>query len=122
MSRHRDGDWEVMHTTDELTVRPIDVAMGHHFTSTGPGSHFRSGLMLTRHRDGEHVSLTFETVTVRRPGRPTEHRSLEAGELERLLRDLGGGLTDDEVQGLLDHPRRPAADGMSPEGEPQGPA
>jgi N-hydroxyarylamine O-acetyltransferase len=110
MSRHRDGGWEVMHTTDELTVRPIDVAMGHHFTSTGPGSHFRTGLMVTRHRADEHVSLTFETVTVRRPGQPTEHRPLDAGELETLLHELGGGLTDDEVGRLLAHPARPSAD------------
>jgi len=102
VSRHRDGGWEVMHTTDELTVRPVDVSMGHHFTSTLPTSHFRHGLMLTRHREGEHVSVTFDTVTVRRPGLPTEHRPLGDGELAALLRDLGGGLTHDEVTRLVE--------------------
>ena len=102
LSRHREGAWEVMHTTDELTVRPVDVAMGHHFTSTWPTSHFRQGLMLTRLREADHVSVTFETVTVRRAGQPTEHRPLEEGELETWLRALGGGLSDDEVSRVVE--------------------
>ena len=109
LARHRDSAWEVMHTTDELTVRPVDVGMGHHFTSTFPSSHFRHGLMLTRHRDDDPVSVTFDTLTVRRPGRATEHRRLDDGELETLLRGLGGGLTDDEVARLAAHPMRSAA-------------
>jgi arylamine N-acetyltransferase len=34
--RLREGCWEVTHTTDELEVKPVDVVMGHHFTSTYP--------------------------------------------------------------------------------------
>ena len=43
-------------------------------------------LMLTKHLDGRHVAVTHETVTVRRPGAPTEHRRLREGELGELLR------------------------------------
>lgn len=96
LDRHRDGDWEVTHTTDELDVLPTDIAMGHHWTSTFPGSHFRSGLMVARHLPGEHVVVTHETVTIRRPGEPTEHRELVDGELAEWLARLEVPLTADE--------------------------
>ena len=41
-------------------------------------------LMVTKHLDGRHVAVTHETVTVRRPGEPTEHRALRDGELSDL--------------------------------------
>jgi len=99
--RHRDGAWELTHTTDELDVLPVDVAMGHHWTSTFPGSHFRSGLMLARHLPDRHVVVTGETVTVRRPGQPTEHRDLADGELQDWLGVLDVPLTWDEETRLL---------------------
>ncbi|MDG4824636.1 arylamine N-acetyltransferase [Asanoa sp. WMMD1127] len=101
LERFRGGTWEAMHTVDELPVHQVDVRVGHHFTSTYPSSHFRSGLMLTRHRPDRHISITHETVTVRRPGEPTEHRTLEPGELEKLLADVEAGLTADETTRLL---------------------
>ena len=36
LHRLRQSGWELMHTTDELPVQPVDVTMGHHFTSTYP--------------------------------------------------------------------------------------
>ena len=101
LQRQRDGAWELMHTTDELPVQQVDVRSGHHFTSTYPTSHFRHGLMVTRHLSDRHVAVTHETVTVRRPGEPTEHRELAEGELESLLGELRVGLTSDETARLL---------------------
>ncbi|WP_457253198.1 arylamine N-acetyltransferase family protein [Pedococcus sp. P5_B7] len=101
LQRQRDGAWELMHTTDELPVQQVDVRSGHHFTSTYPTSHFRHGLMVTRHLPDRHVAVTHETVTVRRPGEPTEHRELAEGELESLLDELRVGLTGDETERLL---------------------
>lgn len=101
LHRWRDGGWELTHTTDELPVHPVDVVIGHHYTSTFPTSHFRSGLMVTRHEEGRHVALTGTTVTVRRPGEPTEHRDLAEGELVTWLRALAVPLTDDEERRLL---------------------
>lgn len=101
LHRLREGGWELTHTTDELAVRPVDVVIGHHYTSTFPASHFRSGLMITKHEDGRHVSVTGTTLTVRRPGEPTEHRELEDGELAEWLRVLAVPLTEDEEQRLL---------------------
>jgi N-hydroxyarylamine O-acetyltransferase len=103
--RMREQGWEIAHTTDELEVKPVDVVMGHHFTSTYPGSHFRTGLILAQHSDGRHVTVTHETVTVRTPGRPTQHRPLRAGELDDWLSRLDVRLTCDERTRLHDRLR-----------------
>ena len=107
LQRWRGETWERMHTTDELPVQPVDVVMGHHFTSTFPTTHFRHGLMLSRHGVDErgrarHTTVTHQTVTVRRAGEPTQHRDLAPGELEQLLHDLGVPLASDEQARLLD--------------------
>jgi N-hydroxyarylamine O-acetyltransferase len=57
--------------------------------------------MVTRHQEGRHTSLTHRTVTVRRPGEPTEHRETEVAELSDLLHDLAVPLTSDEEARLL---------------------
>jgi len=101
LHRLREGGWEVTHTVDELVVLPVDVVMGHHYTSTFPTSHFRSGLMITKHEDGRHVTVTGTAVTIRRPGEPTEHRDLAAGELTDWLSVLEVSLTADEVSRLV---------------------
>lgn len=101
LDRWREQGWEVAHTTDELEVRPVDVVMGHHFTSTFPGSHFTTGLMIGRHQPGRHVMVTHESLTVRTPGRPTEHRSLRVGELDEWVSALEVPLTPDERTRLV---------------------
>ena len=80
---------------------PVDVVMGHHYTSTFPTSHFRSGLMITKHEDGRHVTVTGTAVTIRRPGEPTEHRDLAVGELTDWLSALEVSLTADEASQLV---------------------
>jgi N-hydroxyarylamine O-acetyltransferase len=100
LHRLREQGWEVAHTTDELEVTPADVVIGHHFTSTFPGSHFTTGLMVTKHLPGRHVTVTHETVTVRIPGEPTEHRPLREGEIEQWLADLEVPLDADEMSQL----------------------
>ena len=102
LDRLREGGWEVAHITDELAVRPADVVIGHHYTSTYPGSHFTTGLMLTKHLPGRHVTVTHESLTVRTPGESTEHRPLRDGELGDWLTALGVPLTADERARLLD--------------------
>ena len=58
--------------------------------------------MVTRHQDGRHTSLTHRTVTVRRPGQPTEHREIEVAEVRDRLRELAVPLTDHEEARLLE--------------------
>ncbi|WP_116948067.1 arylamine N-acetyltransferase family protein [Jiangella endophytica] len=102
LQRYREAGWELAHTTDEFEVKPIDIVMSHHYTSTFPGIHFRSGLMVGKHLPGRHVMVTHQTVTVRSPGEPTEHRALRDGELAEWLRVLEVPLTADEEARLLE--------------------
>ena len=102
LDRLREDGWEVAHTTDELEVKPVDVLIGHHFTSTYPGSHFTTGFVVGRHLPGRHVTVTHESVTVRTPGRPTEHRPLRTGEVEEWLSTLEVPLSPDERSRLLE--------------------
>ncbi|MGZ8737172.1 MAG: arylamine N-acetyltransferase family protein [Nocardioides sp.] len=107
--RRREEGSEVAHTTDELEVKPVDVVIGHHYTSTFPGSHFTTGLILTKHLPGRHVTVTHETLTVRTPGEPSEHRPLYEGEIEEWLATLEVPLTPDEETRLLAKLQAPAA-------------
>lgn len=109
LSRRREEGWELAHTTDELEVKPVDVVIGHHYTSTFPGSHFTTGLILTKHLPGRHVTVTHESLTVRRPGEPTEHRGLLEGEVEEWLTALDVPLTPEERSRLLTRVRAIAA-------------
>ena len=104
--RERSAGWELMHTTDELPVRPVDVAMGHHWTSTHPTSHFRSTFMLARHGvadDGTatQTTVTLDGVTERRAGAASTQRPLDLAELPDLVGSLGAHLTDDETARLV---------------------
>lgn len=100
LHRARDSGWETMHNTDELPVLPADISIGHHYTSTFPGSHFTQRLALAKYLPDRHVALTGETVTIRRPGEPTEHRPLAEGELSEWLETLEVPLTTTEESRL----------------------
>ena len=114
VSRHTGKEWELMHTIDTLPVRPVDVAMGHHWTSTQPTSHFMTSLMCVAQgldSDGTALiaTLTHEAVTIRRPGHPTEHRAIVPKDLDtlpELLDSLGANLTPAEGAKLVDVVRR----------------
>lgn len=95
--RRRGSGWELMHCHDELPVLPIDLVAAHHYTSTHPRSLFRQGLMLTRHSPDRHTTVTDSTVSIRRPGRPTEHREISVFEAIDLLRELAVPLTEDDL-------------------------
>jgi N-hydroxyarylamine O-acetyltransferase len=107
--RMREEGWEIAHTTDELEVKPVDVVMGHHFTSTYPGSHFTTGLILAKHLPGQHVTVTHQSLTIRTPGQATEHRALREGELAEWLGVLAVRLNADERTRLVERVRELAA-------------
>jgi N-hydroxyarylamine O-acetyltransferase len=106
--RLRDEGWELAHTTDELHVLPVDVVMGHHFTSSYPGSHFTTGLVLAKHLPGRHVTVTHDSLTIRSPGERTEHRPLRGGEVEEWLSVLEVALPADEHDRLVERVRAAA--------------
>ncbi|WP_280402020.1 arylamine N-acetyltransferase family protein [Nocardia carnea] len=103
LQRLRRSGWERMHTTDECTVLPADIAVGHHYTSTHPDSVFRRMLVVARFlADGRHVTLTHNAVTIRKPGAGTVHRSLQPGEFDIRLGELGAALTPGEAGRLAE--------------------
>jgi len=112
--RHTGEEWELVHTVDSLPVRPVDVATGHHWTSTQATSHFMTSLMCVAHgvdADGSAltVALTERAVTIRRPGHPTEHRDITPDDFEtlpELVDGLGANLTRDEGLALVEVVRR----------------
>ena len=101
LHRLREQGWELMHVTDELPVVPVDLVMSHHYTSTFPTSHFTTSLILAKYLPDRHVTLTASTVTVRRPGMPTEHRPLADGELRDRFVELGVTLPPAEVEEFM---------------------
>lgn len=101
LHRRSQAGWELAHTHDELPVRPVDLVHGHHFTSSFPGSIFRQVLMVAGHAGDTHLTVTESTVTVRRPGTPTEHRPIALDDVPVLLAELNVPLTDDELDGLM---------------------
>jgi arylamine N-acetyltransferase len=103
--RMREEGWELAHTTDELEVKPVDIIMGHHYTSTFPGSHFTAGLMVAKHLPGSHVTVTHESLTIRSAGQPTEHRPLREGELDDWLATLQVHLRPEERTRLIEKVR-----------------
>ncbi|MDO5739714.1 MAG: arylamine N-acetyltransferase [Ornithinimicrobium sp.] len=113
--RRRSRGWVIEHTTDELPVRPVDVAQGHWWTSTGPTSYFRTTLSIARHaltQDGTPIqtSVSLDGVTQRRPGAVSVRRELDVDELPALAESLGAGLSADEANRLVDRVRALLAD------------
>ncbi|MDQ4110137.1 MAG: arylamine N-acetyltransferase, partial [Actinomycetota bacterium] len=92
----KDDGWELMHTHDEALVVPSDVALGHHYTSTHPTVHFRHRMIVTKLLEDRHLSLTHNTVTIRRPGEETEHREIGLDEVMAYVEELEVPLTDEE--------------------------
>lgn len=114
--RRRSTGWELMHTVDPLPVRPVDVEMGHHFTSTYPTSIFRTDLLVSRHSVAPDGTPTLQTVTLdgvvsRRAGSPARRRRLELAELPQLLDSLGTNLSPAETGLLVDRLRELGAQG-----------
>lgn len=98
-SLNRDGGME--HVLDESTVHPSDVLMGHMKTSMDPGSVFRNGLMVMKHTPEAHVTLTQNGRSVRTPGAPTRHETLEPEAVVDHVTALGVSLTREESQRLV---------------------
>lgn len=99
--RRREEGWQIAHTTDELQVTPADVRIGHHYTSSHPQSHFTTSLIVAKHLPGRHVTVTHDSLIVRVPGAPTEHRPLRVSEIDEWMEILDVALIPDERSALL---------------------
>ncbi|WP_144792981.1 arylamine N-acetyltransferase [Kocuria palustris] len=97
----RDG--ELLHITDRLPVRPVDVHTGDRITSGGlaPGP-FTVMLMANRWTEHGHVSITDSTRVVRADGRPTQHEEISPREAVEATAELGVALSAAERAALED--------------------
>lgn len=97
----RDG--ELLHITDRLPVRPVDVHIEDQVTSGGlaPGP-FTVMLMVNRWTEEGHVSVTDSTRVVRADGRPTEHQEISAAQAVEAAVELGVELSDPEQARLVE--------------------
>lgn len=84
---NRDG--VTQHFTDELTVHPIDVHTGHFVTSRSTHAPFTQHLMVMKHTDDGHITVTENARTVRRRGADTEHRERSVHEVVDDVQELG---------------------------------
>lgn len=82
-----DGDWVALYRFEpRLVQQPIDYEPANWFTSTHPDSIFVGNLMCARPDAECRYALLNSRFTVRRPGRPPQHRALrDAGELAEVL-------------------------------------
>lgn len=93
---HLTREGSIEHVMDELAVVPADVRSGHFVTSQEPGSVFREHLMVMRHRDGEHVTVTEAGRTVRPVDGATRKEELDAAGVVEAVVDLGVEMTETE--------------------------
>lgn len=90
-----------LHFVEPLPVQPVDVHTGHQITSLGLASdRFTRNLIVGRHTDEGHVTVTQNTRTVRPDNRPTVHERITPAEAVDTVRDLGIVLVDDEPERL----------------------
>lgn len=96
----RDG--AVQHFTDEQTIHPMDVHAGHFVTSQSTQAPFTKHLMVMKHTDDGHVTITESAQTVRRRGSDTEHTALSIGDVVTGVQDLGVQLRPGEDRRLAE--------------------
>jgi N-hydroxyarylamine O-acetyltransferase len=84
------GTWRAVYDIAASAPLDIDLEAANWFTSTHPNSLFRQVLIVSRAGPEARYLLTFNRLTVRRPGVETERRRLSADALAACLeRDFG---------------------------------
>jgi N-hydroxyarylamine O-acetyltransferase len=96
----RDESWEDLYVFGLERVYPADVALGNHWTSTHPSSHFTKLPTLARHLpQGGRVTLVGDRLTRRVAGEEEVVVLPDAAEVARVAREeLGIALDADEAE------------------------
>ncbi|WGF89364.1 arylamine N-acetyltransferase family protein [Marinivivus vitaminiproducens] len=82
--------WASVYEFGTDPVEDIDYVTGNWFTSTHPGSHFRSMLNVACVTDEARYTLRDNRLTVRTPDGGMDRRQLDADALERVLAERFG--------------------------------
>lgn len=96
----RDG--ELQHVVDELPVVPVDAAAGHAVTSTTTLGPFTRHLMVMRHTDNGHVTVTEGGRTVREWGSETRKERLSPADVVAAVEDAGVRIDRRERERLVE--------------------
>ena len=103
LERETPAGWQPQFSTDGREAYPADAALGSHFMSTHPSSHFVTGVVVGLFAPEGRDGLVGRTLTVRR-GWETEQRVLNDDEVRTALTDRFGldlGAEEDALIGRL---------------------
>ena len=100
VERRTPEGWQAQFSTDAAEAYPADAALGSHFMSTHPSSHFVTGIVVGLFTPEGRDGLTGRTLTVRR-GWETERRDLSDGEVRAALTDRFGLDLGGETDALI---------------------
>lgn len=90
LEAQRGDDWLPMYDLVDKAQNDADFEMMNWFTATHPDSPFKRYLMAARVTPEARYGLRDNRLTVRTPDGRTEHKVLDADEIERALRDIFG--------------------------------
>lgn len=85
----RSNEWTDLYAVDREEAYPVDVELGHWFTSTHPQSPFVSHVIV-QHRTPEARYMLRDLTYVERTGGVDRKRTIERRELVPLLRKVFG--------------------------------
>jgi N-hydroxyarylamine O-acetyltransferase len=102
LERFSSVGWRPLHVHINEPIQPVDLLVGHHYTSTHPNVHFRQRLIVARHIGSRHVTITHDSLVVRRSGRSTLRRELSPMDVPGALADIGLELPQTDTSRIAD--------------------
>jgi len=104
--REHDGtEWTTIQTFTEEPQYPVDVEAANFNTAHNPHSPFTQRVVVVRKDEAGVRRLLGRELSVQKPGRPAETRTLDDAEFAGALRaEFGDALTGDEIAALVARP------------------
>lgn len=109
LEAQRDETWLPLYELMDKPQIDADLAVMNWFTSTHPDSPFRRFLMAARTTPEARYGLRDNRLTVRTPDGRTEHKVLDADEIERALRDIFGLAVEKDWHTVIEKAARASA-------------